>query len=127
MVTIQVRLFTPVPVWMKDERVKCQGMQPARFYPNSPNADVARAKSFCKGTAESEPCYFLEQCLKHAIDEHEQFGVWGGTSERERRKIWRARKALKDDTIYTLKQAEERNVTVTITTIQVAQAVIYDR
>src|ERR1019366_1845525 len=111
------RIFTPTPPWMKDRRVKCRGLSPALFYPNSPSSDVSKAKALCNGTDGTAPCYFRDTCLHYAIDEHEQFGVWGGTSERDRRKIWRARRVRKDDTIYSIDDIK-RDVTVTTITIR---------
>jgi hypothetical protein len=32
-------------------------------------------------------CDVREQCLDYALDNDERFGIWGGHSERERRKI----------------------------------------
>lgn len=37
-----------------------------------------RAKSICRG------CPVVEQCLTSALVRRERFGVWGGTSARER-------------------------------------------
>jgi WhiB family redox-sensing transcriptional regulator len=32
-----------------------------------------------------------EDCLEYALDNGEKFGIWGGMSERERRRLRRAR------------------------------------
>jgi WhiB family redox-sensing transcriptional regulator len=32
-------------------------------------------------------CPVVDQCLDHAIETNERFGVWGGTTERQRRKL----------------------------------------
>ena len=45
----------------------------------------------------------------HAIDNHEPYGVWGGTSERDRRKIQRARNKFKNPHIYTLEDVRFPN------------------
>jgi WhiB family transcriptional regulator, redox-sensing transcriptional regulator len=44
-------------------------------------ADVARAKAFCAR------CHIRQRCLDYAVDSHQADGVWGGTSEDERRLI----------------------------------------
>jgi hypothetical protein len=93
--------FSPLPEWMNDQRIKCKGLV-AFFYPNKPNSEVAKAKAVCNGLDGSPPCVFRETCLKHAIDNHEAYGVWGGTSERDRRKIQRARNKYKNPRIYNL-------------------------
>jgi WhiB family redox-sensing transcriptional regulator len=32
-------------------------------------------------------CDVREECLKYALDHDERFGIWGGKSERERRRL----------------------------------------
>lgn len=44
-------------------------------------AGVVVAKTVCAG------CPVTEQCLAYAIRNHERHGVWGGKSERERKRI----------------------------------------
>lgn len=51
-----------------------------------------RAKSYCRGWRDGNPCPVLMQCLHQAIVDNEVFGIWGGTGQRERtrvRKIWK--------------------------------------
>ena len=72
------------PDWMKDPRRNCAGYSPQIFY----GSDVAAA--VCQG------CPFIDACLWYAIDNNEKYGVWGGTSERQRRKI-RKRMGLPND------------------------------
>jgi len=43
------------------------------------------AKEVCRG------CVAREDCLEYALDNGEKFGIWGGMSERERRRLRRAR------------------------------------
>ena len=43
------------------------------------------AKEVCRG------CVVREDCLEFAIANSEKFGIWGGMSERERRRVRRAR------------------------------------
>lgn len=42
---------------------------------------AGEAKRVCMG------CPVREQCLQHALDNDERYGVWGGFSERERRRL----------------------------------------
>ncbi|MEA2023414.1 MAG: WhiB family transcriptional regulator [Actinomycetota bacterium] len=35
-------------------------------------------------------CSVQEQCLEFALETNERFGVWGGTTERQRKKMLRA-------------------------------------
>lgn len=57
------------------------------------NGQVNEAKAVCLGTHPDfpGPCPVLDQCLNYALDNAEKWGVWGGCSERERRKIKRER------------------------------------
>ena len=38
-------------------------------------------------------CTVQDQCLEYAVENSEKFGIWGGLSERERRRIKRQRAA----------------------------------
>jgi WhiB family redox-sensing transcriptional regulator len=33
----------------------------------------------------------IEECLSYALESREEYGIWGGTSERERRRLRRER------------------------------------
>ena len=48
-------------------------------------ASTREAKEVCRG------CVVREDCLEFALDNGEKFGIWGGMSERERRRLRRAR------------------------------------
>lgn len=63
----------------------CRDEPPSRFFP-SDGVGVDVARRVCEGCPVKEPC--LEYALHHRIDH----GVWGGTSERERRRILRRRR-----------------------------------
>ncbi|MFJ3906115.1 WhiB family transcriptional regulator [Streptomyces sp. NPDC090025] len=47
-----------------------------------------QAKAVCGG------CAVRTECLAHALDHRIEHGVWGGTTERERRKLLRGRPAV---------------------------------
>jgi WhiB family redox-sensing transcriptional regulator len=70
--------------WMADGN--CRNYPPATFFP-SDGVGVERARAICKG------CPVGEQCLEYALEERIEHGVWGGCSERERRRILKRRKA----------------------------------
>jgi WhiB family transcriptional regulator, redox-sensing transcriptional regulator len=69
--------------WMADGL--CRTHPPATFFP-SDGVGVDRARKICAGCPVQAPC--LEYALEHRIDH----GVWGGTSERERRRILKRRR-----------------------------------
>jgi WhiB family redox-sensing transcriptional regulator len=63
----------------------CRGMDPDVFFPDR-GESLAPAKAVCG------ECIVRDECLEYALDHGERFGVWGGTSERERRRLRRARR-----------------------------------
>lgn len=64
----------------------CNNHPPAVFFP-SDGVGVEIAKKIC------ETCPVAGPCLEYALDQRIDHGVWGGTSERQRRRILRARRA----------------------------------
>ena len=62
----------------------CLGVDPDLFFPER-GASTREAKEVCRG------CVVREACLEYAIVHAEKFGIWGGLSERERRRIRRER------------------------------------
>jgi WhiB family transcriptional regulator, redox-sensing transcriptional regulator len=65
-------------------RANCMGVDPDLFFPER-GASTREAKEVCRG------CVVREDCLEYALANGEKFGIWGGLSERERRRIRRAR------------------------------------
>jgi WhiB family transcriptional regulator, redox-sensing transcriptional regulator len=65
-------------------RANCMGVDPDLFFPER-GASTREAKEVCRG------CVVREDCLEYALDSGEKFGIWGGMSERERRRLRRAR------------------------------------
>jgi len=66
-------------------RGACRGLDPEIFYPQS-DEEVTEAKDVCA------QCNVRVACLEHAIGHREKEGVWGGATERERRRIVRQRR-----------------------------------
>jgi WhiB family transcriptional regulator, redox-sensing transcriptional regulator len=64
---------------------RCKGIDPEVFYPVS-DEDADEAKSICG------ECPVRLQCLEYAIVARERDGVWGGATEKERRRIIRQRR-----------------------------------
>jgi WhiB family redox-sensing transcriptional regulator len=62
----------------------CLGVDPDLFFPER-GASTREAKEVCRG------CVVREDCLEYALRNGEKFGIWGGMSERERRRIRRQR------------------------------------
>ena len=53
--------------------------------------DYRDAQRICLGTATTEACPVLEQCLAWALDAEEPHGCWGGTTPPQRAAMLRAR------------------------------------
>jgi len=67
----------------------CLGVDPDVFFPfDSHDEDLAAAKAICA------ECSVRRQCLEYALTTRQDAGVWGGKSERERRRIRRSRRQL---------------------------------
>ena len=62
----------------------CLGVDPDLFFPER-GASTREAKEVCRG------CVVRLECLEFALVNGEKFGIWGGMSERERRRIRRQR------------------------------------
>ncbi len=67
------------------QRGACNGLDPAVFYPDS-EENAEEAKAICAS------CPVRLSCLEHALTMRERDGVWGGTTEKERRRIIRQRR-----------------------------------
>jgi WhiB family redox-sensing transcriptional regulator len=65
------------------ESAGCQEADPDIFFPMSSAGrgrdEAARAKAICAA------CQVRRQCLQFALATHQAHGVWGGTTEEERR------------------------------------------
>lgn len=60
----------------------CRDADPELFFSSS-EAEVASAVRICGG------CPVREECLEWALDTRVRYGIWGGTTERERRRVLR--------------------------------------
>lgn len=63
----------------------CRGLEPSIFYPEDDD-DADDAKAVCAS------CSVRVACLEFALTAREKQGVWGGATERERRRIIRQRR-----------------------------------
>lgn len=72
------------PEWHRE--ALCRGSNPAEWFPErgDPHMDQKRLCGACP---------VREVCLEDALSRGEQHGIWGGTSERQRRQMRRARRA----------------------------------
>lgn len=79
--------FEPVPLtafttdqWQ--DRALCAQTDPEAFFPEK-GGSTREAKKICLG------CEVRHECLEYALAHDERFGIWGGLSERERRRLKR--------------------------------------
>jgi len=82
---IRLRRHDPesVTAWMADGT--CRHHPTEVFFPND-GAGVERARAICAR------CPIAQRCLDYALENRIEHGVWGGESERSRRRILRDRR-----------------------------------
>jgi len=64
------------------EQALCAETDPEAFFPEK-GGSTREAKKICTG------CEVRTECLEFALGNDERFGIWGGLSERERRRLRR--------------------------------------
>lgn len=78
--------FAPAPFI---DRAACRGLDPELFYPHrGENRIAVEAKAICAG------CSVQDECLEWALGNRETIGIWGGTSDLERRVVRRQRRLV---------------------------------
>ena len=93
---VQIGEIRAMPVARYDDEswrqaAACRDVNPVLFFPNGSTGaareDIERAKAICSG------CGVRRACLVFAVATNQQFGIWGGCDEDERRAVrrrWRA-------------------------------------
>ncbi|MDY7099633.1 MAG: WhiB family transcriptional regulator [Actinomycetota bacterium] len=73
------------------DQASCRDTDPDLFFPVGTTGpaleQIAHAKAVC------DSCLVKAPCLEFALMTNQDSGVWGGTSEEERRKLRKARQA----------------------------------
>jgi len=77
---VSLLLVADEPDW--HERALCAQTDPEAFFPEK-GGSTREAKRICTG------CEVRSECLTYALAHDERFGIWGGLSERERRRLKR--------------------------------------
>jgi len=77
---VVVDLLGNAPEWQ--ERALCSQTDPEAFFPEK-GGSTREAKRICSR------CEVKGECLEYALGHDERFGIWGGLSERERRRLKR--------------------------------------
>jgi len=60
----------------------CRQEDPELFFPITSSGPSARQIDAAKAVCQR--CRVQDQCLHYALESHQNYGVWGGTSEEER-------------------------------------------
>lgn len=74
--------MTAAPEWMA--RGLCAQTDPEAFFPVK-GGSTGEAKRICNR------CEVRQECLDHALANDLRYGIWGGTSDRERQRLKRDR------------------------------------
>jgi len=64
------------------DEARCLQAEPDTFFPEK-GGSTREAKRICND------CPVKPECLDYALENDERFGIWGGLSERERRRLKR--------------------------------------
>lgn len=72
----------PSPPDMWQDRAACYGIDPDVFFPTS-EEEAGPALAYCSG------CAIRDECLAWALKNGERYGVWGGLTEQQRRRVAR--------------------------------------
>ncbi len=60
----------------------CRGLDSSMFFPGH-DGDAEPALRVCAG------CPVRDECLEFALETRQRYGIWGGTTERQRRRMMR--------------------------------------
>lgn len=72
--------------WMRHAACRRARIPTDEFFPNMPDWMPRTVRQIC------DACPVREECLDHALEHHEESGVWGGLTERARAQILRRRR-----------------------------------
>jgi WhiB family transcriptional regulator, redox-sensing transcriptional regulator len=78
LVLVEGEGLPPELAWQ--ERALCAQTDPEAFFPEK-GGSTREAKRVCMS------CEVRAECLEYALAKDERFGIWGGLSERERRRV----------------------------------------
>jgi len=81
-IDFEPEFLTAPPTDQWQDRALCAQTDPEAFFPEK-GGSTREAKKICLG------CEVRHECLEYALAHDERFGIWGGLSERERRRLKR--------------------------------------
>ena len=71
--------------WMNE--ANCRGLDASAFFPSDASG-VEAARRVCA------ECSVRSECLEYSLENRLDHGIWGGTSERQRQRLLRARRPV---------------------------------
>ncbi len=98
----------------------CRGHDSSVFYHPDGERGRSRAQREARAKAICQTCPVINNCLEHALDSAEVYGVWGGMSESERSLELRARRRAK--AAQAAKTAQTAKATQTAKTTKTTRA-----
>ncbi|WP_312033705.1 MULTISPECIES: WhiB family transcriptional regulator [unclassified Rhodococcus (in: high G+C Gram-positive bacteria)] len=72
-------------------RAACRGAETSMFFSPEGERGSARVRREAQARRICQACPVVEPCRRHALTSGEPYGVWGGTTESDRRKNSRRR------------------------------------
>lgn len=75
----------------------CRGRTELFFAPDDSETRSERRRREAQAKLVCADCVVRYDCLTEALDQDEQFGIWGGYTERERRAFRRSKKSSPQD------------------------------
>lgn len=87
------RLKTPLQTTPWVFMAACRDADPALFFPPKEKTQTGRAvpEAYIKGREYCNHCSCKKACLEFALEQHIEYGLWGGLTWPERRRIIKAR------------------------------------
>jgi WhiB family redox-sensing transcriptional regulator len=80
--TRELQILTEVREMSWADWAICGETDPEAYFPEK-GGSTREAKKVCRR------CEVRAECLQYALETDQRFGIWGGTSERERRRLKR--------------------------------------
>lgn len=81
--TLSVTDLLATGTWQQD--AACRDAEPDVFF-STAEGDREEAMRLCAS------CPVRLECLEHALENREAYGIWGGTDEQERKRLLRRRR-----------------------------------
>lgn len=90
------------------ELALCKDRNTNDFYPEmgvkGAAKQVREMKVFCR------QCSVILECLDYAIENDEQFGIWGGMTPKERARIRRQSRVIRETVVKVVKKSDSNKV-----------------